>query len=87
MNPLFFFTTLAGSLLVGAWVSRRRERRAQPIWTWALLFASLWTGALIYAGARGFGGAAWRWALAGALGFFVGFMTCVVAAMTAGRGK
>lgn len=88
MELVFFIITLLGGWLFGAWVSRWRERRALPIWTWALAFALGWSWALWRAGAWAFNWTAWRGlVLVFVLAFPVGFMTCVVAAMTAGRGK
>ena len=89
---LIFLLVLAGGLLLGAWVSRRRERRAQPVWTWALVFGVAWAWALARVGA-------WAWygtwtqlswtglALIFCAAFPLGFMACVIAAITAGRGK
>ena len=89
MSVLLFTLTFLGGLLCGAWVSRWRERRAQPIWTWGLAFALIWSWAVVRLGER-------VWTISFSwLGFtacfvaafVVGFLTCVIAAMTAGRGQ
>lgn len=88
--PILLFTLIfLGGLLCGAWFSRWRERRVQPIWTWGLAFALVWSWAVVRLGER-----AWAARLSWlgftacfAAAFVLGFLTCVVAAMTAGRGK
>ena len=89
---LICLLVLAGGLLLGAWVSRGRERRAQPIWTWALAFGVAWAWALARVGAWAWYGtwAQLSWpglALLFCVAFPAGFMACVIAAITAGRGK
>ena len=88
--PVLLFTLIfPGGLLFGAWVSRWRERRAQPIWTWGLAFGLIWSWAVARVGEWVWAtNISWlRFAACFVAAFVVGFLTCVVAAMTAGRGK
>lgn len=94
MDTILFLAVLLGGLLLGAYVSRWRERRVLPIWTWSLTFAAAWAWGVYRTGARawyGADGAAQVSTLAALLIllvlFVLGSLACTVAAMTAGRGK
>jgi uncharacterized integral membrane protein len=82
---LLFLLVLLVGLLLGAGVSRWRERRIEPIWTWGLAFAFVWAWLLLRVSAHSFSWPAYLLLFGAAV--FTGFLVCVVAAMTAGRGK
>ena len=91
-EKVIFVIILAGGLLLGAGVSRWRERRAQPIWTWAIAFGVAWAwtlyrvGSLVWLDAETAQTFSWiRLAVVFVVAFPIGFMGCVVAAMTAGK--
>lgn len=93
MDTLLFLAVLLGGLLVGGYISRWRERRALPIWTWSLAFAAAWAWGVWRIGTRAWYGAdgvaqmsAPGTVLTLALLFLLGFTFSGVAAMTAGRG-